>query len=217
MARRLRCAVNAINSKGWGGERQNTQGAWLAPQPTGARAEMTEWDLTMRRRKAGPRPASRAAFGLLVLWVILMLTASSTISTGSSWAEVLGRIEVWQWVLYAWLVIGAPWLGADAMPVDLVARDRDIRARGWWDRVRCFALLLGTSVLSQFVLGVLPSDRPWGDRTADFTGFLMSPICVTLTLLFAAYAFLSPVIWPTGARVMRKLGRSGRREQVPGS
>lgn len=167
----------------------------------------------LRRRKAGPRPASRVAFSLVFLWVIVMLAASNTISTGSSWAEVVGQIGVLQWVLYAWLVIGFPLLGGEVFP-DLVPRERDIRARGWWDRVRCLALLLGASVLALFVLGVLLGERPWDARLAGFTGFLVSPVFVTLALLYAAYALLSPVLWPTGARVVRRLARSGRRDRA---
>ncbi|WP_031508763.1 hypothetical protein [Streptomyces megasporus] len=168
----------------------------------------------LRRRKAGPRPASRVAFSLAFLWAILMLAASNTIATGSSWAEVFGQIGVLQWVLYAWLVIGFPLLGADVMSADLIPRERDIRARGRWDRVRCFVLLLGASVLALFVLGVLLGDRPWDARLAGFTGFLASPVFVTLALLYAAYAFLSPVLWPTGARVVRRLARSERRDRA---
>ncbi|MFC8621161.1 hypothetical protein [Streptomyces anulatus] len=148
----------------------------------------------------GARLANRVAHAAVTAWIVWVVNTSAAAVRGVGLAEQFTEhVAWWQYALFAGLVVIRPVAARSLTPV-LVGPDRDLRPAGPAARLGALLAVLAATVVAVGLLtlavGILnEGDRPARLLSAVGDGLTGAPSLV-LAGATAAFAFLSPAVWP---------------------
>ncbi|MFJ5046774.1 hypothetical protein [Streptomyces sp. NPDC088719] len=158
----------------------------------------------------GARLADRVAHAAFAAWLVWVVNASAAAVRGIGFAEQLTEhVAWWQYALFAWLVVVRPVAARSLTPV-LVGPDLDLRPTGAAARLGALLALLAATVVAVGLLTLAVGTLFEGDRPSRLLSAVGDHLTgvpfLVLAGAMAAFAFLSPAVWP-----VVPLGRLGRR------
>ncbi|MGQ4714949.1 hypothetical protein ACUN22_14810 [Streptomyces anulatus] len=164
----------------------------------------------MAEEARGARLADRVAHAAVTAWIVWVVNASAAAFRGIGLAEQFTEhVAWWQYALFAGLVVIRPVAARSLTPV-LVGPDRDLRPAGPVARLGTLLAVLAATVVAVGLLTVAVGTLVEGDRLSRLLsavgGHLTGVPFLVLAGAVAAFAFLSPAVWPVVS-----LGRLGRR------
>ncbi|MDX3504892.1 hypothetical protein PV689_23485 [Streptomyces sp. ATCC51928] len=159
----------------------------------------------------GARLADRVAHAAVTAWIVWVVNTSAAAVRGIGIAEQFTEhVAWWQYALFAGLVVIRPVAARSLTPV-LVGPDRDLRPAGPAARLGSLLAVLAATVVAVGLLTLAVGVLTEGDRPARLLSAVGDHLTGVPSLVLAgataAFAFLSPAVWP-----VVPLGR-GRRER----
>ncbi|MFD7384136.1 MULTISPECIES: hypothetical protein [Streptomyces] len=148
----------------------------------------------------GARLANRVAHAAVTAWIVWVVNTSAAAVRGVGLAEQFTEyVAWWQFALYAGLVVIRPVAARSLTPV-LVGPDRDLRPTGPAARLGALLAVVAATAVAVGVLTLAVGVLVEGDRPARLLSavgdHLTGAPALVLAGATAAFAFLSPAVWP---------------------
>ncbi|MGW6284178.1 hypothetical protein [Streptomyces sp. NPDC055107] len=164
----------------------------------------------MTEEARGARIADRVAHAAVAAWIVWVVNASAAAVRGIGFAEQFTEhVAWWQYALFAGLVVVRPVAARSLTPV-LVGPDLDLRPTGAAARLGALLAVLTATVVAVGLLTLAAGTLVEGDRPSRLLSaagdHLTGAPSLVLAGAMAAFALLSPAVWP-----VVPLGRLGRR------
>ncbi|MEV5850853.1 hypothetical protein [Streptomyces anulatus] len=166
--------------------------------------------MDMTEEARGTRLAERVAHAAVAAWIVWVVNASAAAVRGIGFTEQFTEhVAWWQYALFAGLVVVRPVAARSLTPV-LVGPGRDLRPTGAAARLGALLAVLAATVVAVGLLTLAIGTLVEGDRPSRLLsaagGHLTGAPFLVLAGAMAAFAFLSPAVWP-----VVPLGRLGGR------
>lgn len=158
---------------------------------------------------------NRVAFCLAYIWMLLVGAAGATATQSGGFVDHLwGYVSRTSTIIVSIVVLLYAALAPVVGPV-FISLGASVRPTGKWSRFTAGIYILGLTGLCVLGSGLLQGNGDMISRVGAVGLFFVTPGCLVVAVLTAAYCAWSPVVWPTGAFIRWLTARSHGRHARP--